>query len=80
MKIEELEPLLHKVVRHKGAVGFESEKRYTVAAVIPKMDLGSRAGVGPAVVIVRIPHGTEVIRPGKNFLDEYEVAPDGEAP
>jgi hypothetical protein len=73
MKIEELEAMVGKTVAHRGAAGFEGEKRYLVHAVIAKKDFGTRHGVGPAVVLVRMPHGTEVYRPAAKFTEEYEV-------
>jgi hypothetical protein len=70
MKVEEL---VGKTVAHKGATGHETEKRYTVTKVHPKFEFGSRIPAGPAVVIVRQPHGTESIRPAAKFLEEFEV-------
>jgi hypothetical protein len=77
--IAQLEGLVGKVVMHKGASGADAEKRYGVAGLEPKKDFGSRLGVGPAVTIVRIPHGVATVRPGAKFLDEYELAPDAAA-
>lgn len=71
-----IEELVGKTVAHKGAAGCEAEKRYKVAKVHAKFEFGSRIKAGPAVVIVRQPHGTESIRPLEKFLEEFEVVPE----
>lgn len=69
------EELIGKTVARKSAEGLEAE-RYKVAKIHSNFEFGSRHPSGPAVVIVRLPHGTESIRPMPQFIEEFEVVPD----
>ena len=66
-----IDELLGKTVAPKS----DPDQRYTVTHVNPKFDFGTILGTGPAVTVVRDPHGTESIVPGEKFLEDYEPVP-----